>query len=296
MADRFAAQLPPGVALLESKRLMPCTPLAAYLGALRAGVPVILQGVASLLSQCPPDAQLCARTQNRFLAAGARTARLGSRAASELAVLLSTSGSTGAAKLVRLSGANLEANAKAIAEYLGLRASDRAVTTLHPSYSFGLSILNSHLERRRFHCPDRMEHAGRGVQIPDRAPWRDQSFRRALQFRIDGTLRPAWRRAPSIRMLTQAERAHGARRMVKRVAALCGKERRPAFVMYGQTEATARMAYLPPDQLAQHPDCIGRIIPGGRLWIERQPMAWRARGRRRRTDLFRAQCDDGLCP
>ena len=63
----------------------------------------------------------------------------------ELALLLSTSGSTGSPKLVRLSHANILSNAAAIASYLGLTAADRGITTLPLHYCYGLSVLHSHL-------------------------------------------------------------------------------------------------------------------------------------------------------
>ncbi|BAS10619.1 long-chain-fatty-acid--CoA ligase [Arthrobacter sp. Hiyo4] len=63
----------------------------------------------------------------------------------DLALLLSTSGSTGSPKLVRLSYDNLQANAESIAEYLGITEYDRAMTTLPMSYCYGLSVINSHL-------------------------------------------------------------------------------------------------------------------------------------------------------
>jgi len=62
-----------------------------------------------------------------------------------LALLLSTSGSTGAPKLVRLSMDNLLANARSIAEYLSLDERARAATLLPQQYSFGLSVIHSHL-------------------------------------------------------------------------------------------------------------------------------------------------------
>ena len=63
----------------------------------------------------------------------------------DLALLMSTSGSTGSPKLVRLSHTNLVANATVIAEYLGIRETDRAATTLPMSYCYGLSVIHSHL-------------------------------------------------------------------------------------------------------------------------------------------------------
>ena len=64
----------------------------------------------------------------------------------DLALLLSTSGTTGSPKLVRLSYQNLISNASSISEYLSLDTSEIAISTLPMNYSFGLSILNSHFE------------------------------------------------------------------------------------------------------------------------------------------------------
>ena len=72
--------------------------------------------------------------------AGARTA-----VSAELAVLLPTSGSTGSSKLVRLSAGNLQANAQSIQDYLGIDSAQRAITSLPMHYSYGLSVINSHL-------------------------------------------------------------------------------------------------------------------------------------------------------
>ena len=63
----------------------------------------------------------------------------------DLALLMTTSGSTGSSKFVRLSCGNITANAASIAEYLGIRADDRAITALPMHYVYGLSIINSHL-------------------------------------------------------------------------------------------------------------------------------------------------------
>ena len=65
----------------------------------------------------------------------------------ELSLLLSTSGSTGSSKLVRLSCSNVVNNANAIADFLGITSQDTTITTLPMSYTYGLSIINSHLVR-----------------------------------------------------------------------------------------------------------------------------------------------------
>lgn len=63
----------------------------------------------------------------------------------DLILCLTTSGSTGSPKLVRLSLKNLESNAESIAEYLQIDKNERPVTTLPMYYSFGVSVINSHL-------------------------------------------------------------------------------------------------------------------------------------------------------
>ena len=63
----------------------------------------------------------------------------------DLALLLSTSGTTGSPKLVRLSRDNVASNAAAIADYLALTPADRAITALPLHYCYGLSVLHSHL-------------------------------------------------------------------------------------------------------------------------------------------------------
>jgi long-subunit acyl-CoA synthetase (AMP-forming) len=63
----------------------------------------------------------------------------------ELALLLTTSGSTGSPKLVRQSYQNINSNAASIVKYLGITSEDRAITTMPMSYTYDLSIINSHM-------------------------------------------------------------------------------------------------------------------------------------------------------
>jgi long-chain acyl-CoA synthetase len=64
----------------------------------------------------------------------------------DLALLLSTSGSTGSPKLVRLTKQNLTSNAISISKYLDIKSNDRAISSLPFNYSYGLSVINSHLK------------------------------------------------------------------------------------------------------------------------------------------------------
>lgn len=185
----------------------------------------------------------------------------------ELALLLSTSGSTGSPKLVRLSLANLAANAQAIAQYLALGPGDRALTVLPPSYSYGLSVINSHLQAGAtvvlrdlsVLTPAFAETVrAHGVTSLAGVPYTYQ-----MLLRI-GTLKGD---LPSLNTLTQA----GGRldeRFLSQLAQLARERGWRFFVMYGQTEATARISYLPPDRLESKLGSIGRAIPGGHLELD----------------------------
>ncbi len=185
----------------------------------------------------------------------------------DLALLLSTSGSTGTPKLVRLSHDNIVRNAAAIAEALGIRADDRAITTLPMHYCYGLSVLNSYLQ------------VGASVvlselSVVDERFWTLARNQRVTSFagvphtfdlldRIGFT----GREIPSLRYLTQAG-GRMPRERVKRYAELGGVVGFDFVVMYGQTEATARMAYLPPTLAGSHPGAIGVAVPGGELRVD----------------------------
>ncbi|MCB0963974.1 MAG: AMP-binding protein, partial [Acidimicrobiales bacterium] len=163
----------------------------------------------------------------------------------DLALLLSTSGSTGSPKLVRLSHRNLVANARAIAEALGLGPADRGITSLPLQYCFGLSVLHSHLA------------VGASVAVTG-ASVVDPCFAAALRdhrvtnlagvphsFEMLEVAGPERLATGSLRLLCQAggRLDAEARRRWRERAASWGAE---LAVMYGQTEATARMAVLPP--------------------------------------------------
>jgi hypothetical protein len=183
----------------------------------------------------------------------------------DLRLLLSTSGSTGSPKLVRLSQGNLESNAESIATYLGLTADDRAITTLPLDYCYGLSVLHSHLA------------VGASVVLTDRSVAESGTWDLAraagvtsfagVPYTFDLLDAAGWPDLPTLRLVTQA----GGRLAPDRVAAVAERGRREGwdlFVMYGQTEATARIAYLPPALTDAHPAAIGVPIPGGALHVD----------------------------
>lgn len=188
----------------------------------------------------------------------------------DLALLLCTSGSTGSAKVVRLSHRNVQSNAEAIAAYLDIRAGDRAATSLPMHYCYGLSVVNSHLVR------------GAGLVLTDTSVvdpcfWDEVRAHEATSFAgvphtfdLLDRIGFASMSVPSLRYVTQAGgRLDPAR--VRRYAELGERDGWQLFVMYGQTEATARMAYLPPERARTHPGTIGVPIRGGSFTIEPLP-------------------------
>jgi long-chain acyl-CoA synthetase len=186
--------------------------------------------------------------------------------APDLAAMLTTSGSTGNAKLVRLSEANLAANADSICQYLQMTSDDRALTALPFAYSYGLSVINSHLL-----CGASLTMTNQGPL--EREFWQLLKTQPVTQltgvpysYQIYDQLRLRRQKWPHLRIMTQA----GGRMPPERVldyARWCADERIAFYVMYGQTEATARMTYLPPELVLQHPDSIGVPIPQGEMLI-----------------------------
>ncbi len=179
----------------------------------------------------------------------------------ELAVLLSTSGSTGSPKLVRLSHANLRANAEGIVAALGLTALDRGISALPFFYCYGLSVLHAHLLAGA--CL--VLHEGSAVQEEFWAAVREHAVTNvplvphSAQWVLDNRILE--RDLPALRMLTQA----GGRLAPERVSALATAARRAdcrVRVMYGQTESTARIAIASARAAKVAPDTVGPALPG----------------------------------
>ena len=182
----------------------------------------------------------------------------------ELALLLGTSGSTGSPKLVRQSYRNIQSNAEAIAQYLELDDTERPVTTLPMNYTYGLSIINSHLlvgatilltmkpivgkEFWDFMKTNKATSFG-GV------PYTYEMLKRVRFFRMD---------LPDLRTMTQAG-GKLAPELHREFAQYAQEKGKHFIVMYGQTEATARMSWLPYDKSLEKYGSMGIAIPGGKF-------------------------------
>ena len=180
----------------------------------------------------------------------------------DLCLMLSTSGSTGTPKQVKLSHKNLFENAKAIISYLKIDEQETAITSLPLSYSYGLSILTSHLA------------AGASLLVSDASIMTRPFWQQLEHFKVSSIagvpytyemfhrLKLIDKTLPCLKTMTQA----GGKlkvELVRLFAEYAQKTNKKFFVMYGQTEAAARMAYLEPSEALSYPESIGQAIPGG---------------------------------
>jgi acyl-CoA synthetase (AMP-forming)/AMP-acid ligase II len=181
------------------------------------------------------------------------------------ALILFTSGSTGRPRGVVQTFRNIDANTRSIVQYLGLSARDRALLVLPLFYCYGRSVLQTHLFAGgsvflddRFAFPRTVMEALGAENCTGFAgvPLTFEIMRRHVDV---STLS-----FPGLRYLTQAGGA-----MAPDTIAWVRKLFSPArlFVMYGQTEATSRLSYLPPERAADKPGSIGIPIPGVQLAV-----------------------------
>ena len=167
---------------------------------------------------------------------------------------------------MRLSATAIQSNTSAIVKALGIVRADVAITSLPLAYTYGLSILLTHL----------LAGAGvvlSGASVTDRRFWSTvdeysvttlagvpstYAMLRAMKWQVEAS--------PSVRTFTQAggkldpDVADWMRTMIKRTAVRF-------HVMYGQTEATARITVLPADEFLTHPGAVGFPVDG-RVEIE----------------------------
>jgi acyl-coenzyme A synthetase/AMP-(fatty) acid ligase len=179
-----------------------------------------------------------------------------------LALLLTTSGSTGSPKFVRQSYENIVSNALAIVKYLELDSSERPITTLPMNYTYGLSIINSHLmvgatllitdksiTQKEFWNFLRDEKATSFGGVP----YTYEMLDRMRFMRMD---------LSSLKTMTQAG-GKLSPELHEKFAEYAKEKGKRFYVMYGQCEATARMAYLPYEKSLEKKGAMGVAIPGG---------------------------------
>ena len=184
--------------------------------------------------------------------------------APQLRLLLATSGSTGSSKLVRISGENLDANAESIVEYLQISRNEKPITVLPMQYSYGMSIIHSHLMvgapilltrytlmEKQFWERMRDEQATSLCGVP----YTFEIYRRVGLMEMD---------LPALHTITQAGGKLSEERHMQFAMWSAAKGIR-FYVMYGQTEASPRMGWLPPETAIKKCGSMGIAIPGGKL-------------------------------
>lgn len=183
-----------------------------------------------------------------------------------LALLLTTSGSTGSPKCVRQSYTNISANTDAIINYLSITASEIAITSLPMHYTYGLSIINTHL------C------AGASIVLTKTTIMQREFWLKMMVHNVTSLsgvpftyamlkkLRFMRMILPTLKTLTQAG-GKLSPELHREFAEYAQSSQKSFIAMYGAAEATARMSYLPADKAIDKCGSIGVPIPGGKFVI-----------------------------
>lgn len=187
----------------------------------------------------------------------------------DLALLISTSGSTGSPKLVRLSWTNLASNARQINHALSHHESDRTMITAPIFNGYGQSVIHTMLlaggsfalTRARIVTREFWDAVrGAGCNVIGGTPY----FYEVLD-RLDlDTLA-----VPELRRFVQVGGRLPAH-LVSKFHSMARNRGGALHLMYGQAEATARISGLPPEYLPEASGSIGFVLSGGRLWVERR--------------------------
>ena len=182
----------------------------------------------------------------------------------QLALLLTTSGSTGSPKFVRISYENLKSNTKSIISFLNISENEKTITVLPMSYTYGLSVINTHL------------YAGACIMLTDKKicdkkfwsffnEFKGTSFS-GVPYTYDLLRKMNFKtlNVPSLRTMTQAggKMSNDTSAYFYNYAINTNKT---FYIMYGQTEATARISYLPFEYMSQKQGSIGIPVEGGSI-------------------------------
>lgn len=184
----------------------------------------------------------------------------------DLALLLSTSGSTGSPKLVRHSLANVEANAQNVAAVFEMKVSDKPIVTLPIHYTMGLSVATSHLYagatlllvKRTLTDPNFWNFIKENKATSfTGVPYSFEILKKLRFFRMD---------LPDLQILSQGGGKLRAE-LFEAFAQYAERSGKKFIATYGQTEGTARMAFLPASKAISKIGSIGQAIPGGKLFL-----------------------------
>lgn len=182
----------------------------------------------------------------------------------DLSLLLPTSGSTGSPKLVRHSYRNIEANADNVRRLFDLTSKERAMAILPMHYTMGLSVVASHLL-----AGATLLLSGRSLL--DKGFWamlREATSFTGVPYSFDILMKMRFTRMnlPNLQIITQGG-GKLAPEIFQALAQYAHDQGKKFIATYGQSECTARMAYLPPELALEKTCSIGFAEPGGQLSI-----------------------------
>ncbi len=183
----------------------------------------------------------------------------------DLAQIIYTSGTTGQPKGVMLRHVNLVANTRSIIDYLHLNEDDRVMAVLPFFYSYGNSVMLTHIA------------AGGALVVNQSFMYPNVILQQMVEHRVTGFSGVPSSYAillsrsaietftfPDLRYITQAGAAMSPALVHRLKKVFPGVD---IYIMYGQTEASARLSYLDPGEVEKRPDSIGRAIPGVELQL-----------------------------
>lgn len=182
----------------------------------------------------------------------------------DLALLINTSGSIGSPKLVRQTYQNILSNAGSIIEYLEIDEHEKAITSLPMNYVYGLSVINSHLMAGASIVMTELNCYTSGFwklfNEKSVTSFSGVPFMYEMLYKLKLTKKPV----PSLKTMTQAG-GKLSPELQQFFSAYAHENGKRFFVMYGASEATSRMGYLPDADALRKPGSMGIAIPGGRF-------------------------------
>ena len=185
----------------------------------------------------------------------------------KISLLLSSSGSTGSLKFIKISLKNIRHNTKTIIQYLGLTKNDKTIINLPFSYSYGLSVVNTHL------------YAGAKIFLCNHSVISKEFWTIFKSFKptnFNGVpytynlISKLYIKKIDFSCLKFISQAGGKlnKKYLEELIAVSKKYKFNIFVMYGQTEASPRISYLEPKLIERKIESIGKTLKGGKIWLE----------------------------